>query len=146
MAENNTTIPAQRRKKTPESTPVPIVDIIFLTLRKWPWILLSLIVCVCAAMAYILRTPDVYTRATEIMIKEPSKGKSAGMEEFADLGLISSTTSSVTCPQQHTTPSKATLWKPPHTAGSTGIEWFRCLRLWMARLTQTTTVTKTILC
>ncbi len=93
MAENNATAPAQRRKKTPESTPVPIVDIIFLTLRKWPWILLSLIVCVGAAMIYILRTPDVYTRATEIMIKEPSKGKSAGMEEFADLGLISSSTS-----------------------------------------------------
>lgn len=66
MAENNATAPAQRRKKTPESTPVPIVDIIFLTLRKWPWILLSLIVCVGAAMIYILRTPDVYTRATEI--------------------------------------------------------------------------------
>ena len=44
-------------------------------------------------MVYILRTPDVNTRATEIMIKEPSKGKSAGMEEFADLGLISSSTS-----------------------------------------------------
>ena len=54
---------------------------------------MSLIVCVGAAMIYILRTPDVYTRATEIMIKEPSKGKSAGMEEFADLGLISSSTS-----------------------------------------------------
>lgn len=93
MAENNATNTAARRKKSPDSTPVPIVDIIFLTLRKWPWILLSLIVCVGAALAYILRTPDVYTRATEIMIKEPSKGKSAGMEEFADLGLISNSTS-----------------------------------------------------
>lgn len=94
MAEQTTTTQA-KRKKAPENTPVPIMDILFLTLRKWPWILLSLIVCVGAALVYILRTPAVYTRATEIMIKEPSKGKSAGMDEFADLGLLSTNTSVV---------------------------------------------------
>ena len=94
MAEQTNTTQAKRRK-APENTPVPIMDILFLTLRKWPWILLSLIVCVGAALVYILRTPAVYTRATEIMIKEPSKGKSAGMDEFADLGLLSTNTSVV---------------------------------------------------
>lgn len=84
--------PATARKKAATNNTLPISDIIFLTLRKWPWILLSLIICVGAALAYILRTPTVYTRAAQIMIKDSSKGKSAGMEDFSDFGLLSTKT------------------------------------------------------
>lgn len=83
---------ATTRKKAAASNTLPISDILFLTLRKWPWIILSLTVCVGAALVYILRTPTVYTRAAQIMIKDTSKGKSTGMEEFSDLGLISTKT------------------------------------------------------
>lgn len=78
------------RKKQGANNSLPISDILFLTLKKWPWIILSLIICVGAALAYILRTPTVYTRAAEIMIKDDSKGKGSQLEDFADFGMISS--------------------------------------------------------
>lgn len=91
MAENNQNTP-QRRRKAQSNNTVPLTDILFLTLKKWPWILVSLAVCVGGAMLYTLRTPTVYTRAAAIMIKDSSKGNSAGMDELANMGLISSNT------------------------------------------------------
>ncbi len=92
MQEPGAGRPTPTRNKVQTNQSLPISDILFLTLRKWPWILLSLIVCVGGALYYILRTPTVYTRAAEIMIKDAAKGKSAGIEEFGDFGLISSKT------------------------------------------------------
>lgn len=74
------------------SNTVPLSDIIFLTLRHWPWILLSILICMGVAFAYLLRTPNVYSRSAEILIKDESKGKSVGADEFADLGLFQSNT------------------------------------------------------
>lgn len=74
------------------SNSVPLSDIIFLTLRHWPWILLSVFIFVGGAYIYLLRTPNVYTRSAEIMIKDDSKGNSSGMSEFADLGIFQSNT------------------------------------------------------
>lgn len=91
MAENNQNT-SQRRRKAQSNNTVPLTDILFLTLKKWPWILVSLAVCVGGAMLYTLRTPTVYTRAAAIMIKDSSKGNSAGMDELANMGLISSNT------------------------------------------------------
>jgi len=71
---------------------VPLADIFFMTLRHWPWILLSVALCVGAAYIYLLRTPNVYSRSAEILIKDDSKGQSAGAEEFANLGLFQSNT------------------------------------------------------
>lgn len=71
---------------------VPIADIIFMTLHHWPWILLSVIICVGAAYIYLLRTPNVYTRSAEILIKEDKKGQSLGADEFAKLGLFQTKT------------------------------------------------------
>lgn len=77
-----------------ESAPgtVPLSDIFFMTLRHWPWILLSVVVCVGAAYIHLLRTPNVYSRSAEILIKEDRKGRSTGSEEFAKIGLIQSNT------------------------------------------------------
>lgn len=71
---------------------VPLSDIFFMTLRHWPWILLSVFICVGAAYVYLLRTPNVYSRSTEILIKEDRKGRSTGPEEFSKLGLLQSNT------------------------------------------------------
>ena len=79
-----------KSRKAPANNSLPITDILFLTLRKWPWILLSLTLCIGAAMAYILRTPTVYTRSAAIMIKDDTKNKATSMEDFTDFGLISS--------------------------------------------------------
>ncbi|MDE5660576.1 MAG: polysaccharide biosynthesis tyrosine autokinase [Muribaculaceae bacterium] len=74
-----------------QSGSVPIIDIIFQTLHHWPWIVLSIVICVGAAYVHLLRTPNVYTRSAEIMIKDDQKGQSAGAE-FANLGLFQSNT------------------------------------------------------
>lgn len=80
------------RKATPASGTVPISDIFFMTLHHWPWILLSVFICVGAAYVYLLRTPNVYTRSAEILIKDDAKGQSTGGDEFANLGLFQSNT------------------------------------------------------
>lgn len=83
---------AQKKKASNTNGTVPISDIFFMTLRFWPWILFSVILCVGIAYIYLLRTPSVYTRSAELLIKDDSKGKTAGADEFADLGLFQSNT------------------------------------------------------
>lgn len=82
---------ASRAKAAPSGT-VPILDIIFMTLRHWPWIILSVALCVGIAYIHLLRTPDVYSRSAEILIKDESKGNSVGADEFANMGLFQSKT------------------------------------------------------
>lgn len=71
---------------------VKISDIFFITLRKWPWILLSVLICVGIAVTYVLCTPPTYTRSASIVIKDDSKGKSLSSEldAFSDMGLVTS--------------------------------------------------------
>lgn len=81
-----------KRKGNSNSVNIPLSDIFFMTLQHWQWIILSVVVCVGAAYCYLLRTPDVYTRSAELLVKDDSKGKSIGTEEFSDLGLFQSNT------------------------------------------------------
>lgn len=70
---------------------VPLSDIFFMTLRHWPWILLSVFICVGAAYVYLLRTPNVYSRSADILIKNDRKGQSStGADDFSKLGLFQS--------------------------------------------------------
>ncbi|MDE6100429.1 MAG: hypothetical protein K2G01_05235 [Paramuribaculum sp.] len=48
---------------------IKISDVIFTTLKRWPWILLSLSVCMGLAVMYLMRTAHIYTRTTSIVIK-----------------------------------------------------------------------------
>lgn len=73
-------------------TSTPIMDIFYITLRRWPWILLSIFICLAIGALYILSTPKVYTRSAEILIKEQDKGKSASLEDFSELGFLSGKT------------------------------------------------------
>ncbi len=77
-----------KQRRAANSTAVPISDIFFLTLRHWPWVILSVVICVGAAYAYLLRTPNVYTRSADILFKDESLGYSATTETFDDMGLI----------------------------------------------------------
>ena len=75
--------------KTLPVTQVKISDVVFNTLRHWPWILLSLVLCVGGAYFYLLRTTPVYSRTATILIKDDSKGASTSqLDAFADMGLI----------------------------------------------------------
>lgn len=86
MAEIKET--SNRSRKSYASGTVPLSDIIFMTLHHWPWILLSVVLCVGVAYVYLLRTPNVYTRSAEILIKEDAKGRTTAGDEFANLGLF----------------------------------------------------------
>lgn len=89
MAETKET---NKKKTSNNSGSIPLTDIFFMTLHHWPWILLSVVICVGAAYIYLLRTPDVYTRQADILVKDDSKGKSVGSDEFSDLGLFQNNT------------------------------------------------------
>ena len=90
MEENKETLTNSERNSTFGT--VPLSDIFFMTLRHWPWILASVLLCVGVAYFYLLRTPNMYSRSAELLIKEDRKGQSAGSEEFAKLGLFQSRT------------------------------------------------------
>lgn len=66
---------------------IPFVDIFFKTLRRWPWILASVVFCVSAMYIYQERIPTTYTRAAEILVKD-EVGASIGMAEFANMGMF----------------------------------------------------------
>lgn len=90
MTENKQT--QNRSKATNVNESLSISEIFFITLHSWPWILFSVILCVSAAYIYLLRTPSVYTRSAELLIKENNKGRTAGADEFARLGIIPNNT------------------------------------------------------
>lgn len=83
MAENTT-------PKSQFNSQVNITDILFLALHRWPWFLLSVVLCLGVAELYLLRTPSLYTRSAEILIKSDSQNKGAGtdMGAFASMGFI----------------------------------------------------------
>ncbi len=84
---------SKKKNTAPSNNAVPLTDIFYRVLRYWPWVLLSVFLCVGAGVIYILRTPLVYTRAAAIMVKDDSQsGSSVGAEEFADLGLFKNNT------------------------------------------------------
>ena len=71
---------------------MPLTDIIFLTLHHWPWILLSIFICVGMAYVYLLRTPNVYTRSAQVQLKDDSKIRRSrsDMDELVSMGVLSS--------------------------------------------------------
>lgn len=70
---------------------VSLADVFFITLRHWPWIIVSVFVCLGLATLYILCTHKVYTRSAEILIKEDSKTGKFG-DEFSLGGLFQDNT------------------------------------------------------
>ncbi len=71
---------------------VPISDIFFMTIRHWVWILVSIAVFVGGAYFHLLRTPNVYVCAADLLIKESSKGQNTEIDALNDLGVIQTNT------------------------------------------------------
>ena len=88
----------EKAKKTAKANAanVPLADIAYRTLHHWPWVLLSLLVCMGAATLYLLCTPNVYTASGSILVKvDGQSGMSpmnVGGEEFANMGLFQNNT------------------------------------------------------
>ncbi len=96
MAEQLVEYQAIKKKATQTENEglIQLRDLFFKCLSKWYWFVISLIICVGVAMLYILRTPPVYTRSTEIQIKSEGQGKSmpGGIQSFNDLGIFRTST------------------------------------------------------
>ena len=69
-------------------------DLFYHCLSKWYCFLLSVLICIGVAIFYILRTPPIYVRTTEIQVKSEGQGKSVpgGVQSFNDLGIFRSNT------------------------------------------------------
>lgn len=73
---------------------VKLSDVIRITLRRWPWIIASVVVCVALASLYVLRQQPTYKRTSMIVLKDESSNNSIGsqLSAFAGMGMLSSNT------------------------------------------------------
>lgn len=101
MSDNTTTtttatssspVKQSRRKSESASMLSQVLDTIFLTLRHWPLILISVAICFGGTYFYLLRIPDVYTRYTEILVKDETGAKSAVADAFSDIRMVKAKT------------------------------------------------------
>lgn len=77
----------QNNKETDKGN-FPWLDIIFRTLRYWPWVTASVIICLGLASYYLLKTPNVYTETASVLIKEDFQGGTSVSNEFSEMGLV----------------------------------------------------------
>ena len=84
----------QNNNPVEQDNSINLKDIFFLYLSKWRWFILSLGVCICAAVLYLLYTPSVYTRSATLLIEDNDKGGTVSSSDlnFSDLGLFQSNT------------------------------------------------------
>ena len=69
-------------------------DLWSLFLSHWHWFVGCVILTLCLAVFYILRTTPVYTRSTQLLIREDDNSANGGsmLQEFQNLGLIGGNT------------------------------------------------------
>lgn len=71
-----------------------ITDLWRLCLTNWRWFVISLMVCVGAALYYLATTPKMYTREAAVLVREETKGNNSTTkngDEFNDLGIVKQT-------------------------------------------------------
>jgi capsular exopolysaccharide synthesis family protein len=79
----------------PQGDYLRLKDLLAMCLGVWKWFLLSLILFIGLAVAYILVTPPVYKRSASLLIKDDSKkSQSLASEQnpFQDMGLFATST------------------------------------------------------
>ena len=91
MPNNIPNNPAAQQRQLPQrQQPLTFNEIWALCLSHWRWFVLSVAVCLAAAVLYILMTPPVYTRSASVLVKEDTKGQSIASDAaaaFSDLGF-----------------------------------------------------------
>ena len=91
MAEE-TTKPTGTNISESEDKGMNFMDIFFLCLSKWYWIVTSVIVCLVLAILYIKITPPTYKRTATVLIKDDAPKRFSGsinLSELADMGMTS---------------------------------------------------------
>lgn len=67
---------------------VSLKEVLLTGLRKWKWIVASVVVCLCLAGLYLARTPKSYTATAAVEIKNNDTGEaSSALSAFADMGI-----------------------------------------------------------
>lgn len=76
------------------SNSLSLKEFLNLCFRKWPWFLLSLVICLGAGYLYVKCQEPVYERSEDILIKDQEAGGGIGgmSSAFASMGLISGNT------------------------------------------------------
>lgn len=71
---------------------VDLTSVMFKTLRKWPWLLLSVALWLILAFIYLQFKQPTYMRTAKVLITDENGGSSISspMDVFADLGMFSS--------------------------------------------------------
>ena len=68
-------------------------DLLVSCMSHWQWFILSILICVGAAVFYILRTEPTYTRTASLLIKESNdNGIQSQLSTFSDMGMFSTNT------------------------------------------------------
>ena len=73
---------------------VQLKDLLYKCMSKWHWFVISAVLCLGIALFYVLKTPPVYTRSAQILIKTNSRGRSISTEDgaFSELGIFNTNT------------------------------------------------------
>lgn len=81
---------AASTQKKPANSGISISEVLASFVSHWYWFLISLGICLGAAWYYLAKTSPVYTRSAMLLIKDDSKGSSAGniASEMQDIGLV----------------------------------------------------------
>lgn len=76
---------------TTSDNALSLPDILQQCLSHWYWFVISLVVVVGIAYAYLLSTPPMYTRTASLLIKDEGKGQSMSSDvgsSFSNMGLF----------------------------------------------------------
>ncbi|MFT4224752.1 GumC family protein [Dysgonomonas sp.] len=81
-------------KKSPEEEFIRIQDLWYMSIAKWHWFAISLVISLFVAFIYVSITAPIYTRSASVLIKDNSKGgmSSDEISTFSDMGLFKSNT------------------------------------------------------
>ena len=77
MADNNNNTDLFFQELQGSRNSLSFKEFFYLCLGRWWWFALSLVLVLGAGVAYILRTPPVYTRSASLLIKEENGGGGA---------------------------------------------------------------------
>lgn len=81
MPNNQIQSQQPQQNQQPEDS-VVITDFLYLCLRKWWWFVIALVVAFGIAIAYILRTPPVYTRTESIVVSNSDDSQSMSIDDI----------------------------------------------------------------
>lgn len=87
-------IQQQKNNQSQQQDFIRLQDLFWLCVGKWKWFVLSLVVCLGLAVAYLLVTPPQYTRSAAVLVKDDAKAKNStpDVSGFSDFGLFTSST------------------------------------------------------